>query len=98
MAVYTATDPETDTTDLKWSLSGTDASDFYIGNQSGGTPGRLTFKEKPDYEKPAASNNLYRVTVEVSDGKLKATQTMTVMVDRHGGGWRSRRCRRLHPG
>ena len=29
---------------------------------------------------PAASNNLYRVTVEVSDGKLKATRPMTVMV------------------
>ena len=82
VAVYTATDPETDeATDLKWSLSGTDASDFYIGNQTGGTPGTLTFKEKPDYEKPAASNNLYRVTVEVSDGKLKATRLMTVMVE-----------------
>ena len=34
----------------------------------------------PDYEMPAASNNLYRVTVEVSDGKLKATRPMTVMV------------------
>ena len=29
---------------------------------------------------PAASNNMYRVTVEVSDGKLKATRPMTVMV------------------
>ena len=29
---------------------------------------------------PAASNNLYRVTVEVSDGELKATRPMTVMV------------------
>ena len=29
---------------------------------------------------PDASNNVYRVTVEVSDGKLKATRPMTVMV------------------
>ena len=39
---------------------------------------QLTFKEVPDYEKPAASNNLYRVTVEVSDGKNKVTRPMTV--------------------
>ena len=65
---------------LVWSLTGPDASDFNIGNQDGGAPGTLTFKEMPDYEMPAASNNLYRVTVEVSDGKLKATRPMTVMV------------------
>ena len=79
VAVYTAdADPEGNT--LVWSLTGTDATDFYIGNQENGTLGHLTFKEMPDYEKPAAANNLYRVTVEVSDGKLKATRPMTVMV------------------
>ena len=82
VAVYTAGDPETtNATDLVWSLTGPDASDFNIGNQDDTvTAGTLTFKEKPDYEMPAASNNLYRVTVEVSDGKLKATRLMTVMV------------------
>ena len=79
VATYTAgADPEGD--DLVWSLTGADGTDFYIGNQTGSTPGTLTFKEKPDYEKPAASNNIYRVTVEVSDGKLKATRPMTVTV------------------
>ena len=79
VAAYTAgADPDGD--DLVWSLTGADASDFYIGNQTEGVPGTLTFKEMPDYEKPAASNNVYRVTVEVSDGKLKATRPMTVMV------------------
>ena len=79
VATYDAgEDPEGN--DLVWSLTGTDASDFNIGNQEGGTPGRLTFKEMPDYEKPAASNNVYRVTVEVSDGKLKAMRPMTVKV------------------
>ena len=34
----------------------------------------------PDYENPAASNNVYRVTVTVSDGKLSATRPMTVTV------------------
>ena len=81
VAVYTATDPETTTaTDLVWKLTGSDAGDFNIGNQTGATAGQLTFKEEPDFEKPAAANNLYRVTVEVSDGKLKATRSMTVMV------------------
>ena len=65
---------------MVWKLSGSDATDFHIGNQDGGTLGQLTFKEMPDYEMPAASNNLYRVTVEVSDGKLKATRPVTVMV------------------
>ena len=78
VAAYTATDPEED--DLVWSLTGPDASDFNIGNQPDGDPGQLTFKEIPDYEMPAASKNMYRVTVEVSDGKNKATRPMTVMV------------------
>ena len=79
VAVYTANDLD-DGAALVWSLTGPDASDFNIGNQLDGDPGQLTFKESPDYEMPAASNNLYRVTVEVSDGKLKATRPMTVMV------------------
>ena len=62
MAADTASDPETtDAAELVWSLSGPDATDFNIGNQEGGSRGTLTFKEKPDYEMPAASNNLYRV-------------------------------------
>ena len=80
VASYTASDPETSAADLLWSLTGTDASDFNIGNQEAGTLGVLTFKEVPDFEKPAATNNLYRVTVTVSDGKLKATRAMTVTV------------------
>ena len=79
VATYTA-DADPDGDDLAWSLTGADASDFNIGNQTGATPGTLTFKEMPDYEKPAASNNVYRVTVEVSDGKLKAMRPMTVTV------------------
>ena len=75
VANYAATDPETDAADLVWSLTGTDASDFEISDI-----GVLTFKEMPDYEKPAASNNVYRVTVKVSDGKLSDTRPMTVTV------------------
>ena len=78
VATYTAADVDDDT--LTWSLTGTDASDFNISNEEDNTPGELTFKEMPDYEKPAASNNVYRVTVNVSDGKLSATRPMTVTV------------------
>ena len=53
-----------------------------IGNQDDGTPGELTFKEKPDFEKPVDSNrdNVYMVTVQVSDGKLTGTRAMVVTV------------------
>ena len=82
---YTASDPETtDDDDLVWSLTGPDASDFNIGNQEGATTlGELTFKEKPDFEKPVDANkdNVYMVTVKVTDdGKLTGTRQMLVTV------------------
>jgi len=56
---------------LTWSLTGADAGKFDIGNQTGGTPGQLTFKTAPNYESPgdADGDNDYQVTVVVSDGK-----------------------------
>ena len=72
---YIASDPETDAADLVWSLTGADAGDFEISDD-----GVLTFKEVPDFEKPAASNNVYQVTVKVSDGKLSDTRDVTVTV------------------
>ena len=74
VATYAASDVDEGDT-LMWSLTGTDASDFDISED-----GVLTFKEMPDYENPAASNNVYQVTVTVSDGKLSATRPMTVTV------------------
>ena len=54
---------------VSWSLSGPDAARFDIGNQTGGTPGALTFKAQPDFESPADAdgNNVYEVTVMASD-------------------------------
>ena len=82
---YTASDPETtDDDDLVWSLTGPDASDFNIGNQEGATTlGELTFKKKPDFEKPVDANkdNVYMATVKVTDdGKLTGTRQMVVTV------------------
>ena len=65
---YTADDPETqDTNDdsvSTWSLSGVDEGKFSIS-----AVGLLTFKAKPDFEKPGDvnSDNVYEVTVEAVD-------------------------------
>ena len=79
---YTASDPETDGSELTWSLAGSDKDDFHIGNQEGGTLGTLDFMEKPDFEKPVDSNrdNVYMVTVQVSDGNLTGTRAVVVTV------------------
>ena len=50
---YTVTDEDgvDDATDLKWSLSGADASKFDI-SEIGGATRTLSFKANPDYESP----------------------------------------------
>ena len=70
MQTYTASDPESDS--LTWSLAGDDAGDFTIS-----AAGALTFNAAPDFEIPADGDpengdnpdNIYKVTVQVSDGK-----------------------------
>ncbi len=92
VSTYTA-DPEVSgtacaDTACTWSLKGADAGDFNIGNQTGGTPGQLTFKEAPNFEMPADANgdNVYMVTVVVTDagiegkGKLSAERDVVVTV------------------
>ena len=76
LATYAATDVDQGADDsspdtLTWSVTGADAGKFNIGNQTGGTPGVLTFKDQPDFESPGDANgdNDYKVTVVVSDGK-----------------------------
>ena len=72
-----ATDPENDT--LTYSLSGTDQDDFIIDPSSGA----LAFANTPDHESPtdADTNNVYQVTLEVSDGNANtATQALTITV------------------
>ena len=77
---YTAEDPDVGAPASTWSVGGADGSKFNIGNETGGTPGELKFKKKPDYEKPTDANkdNVYEVTVQASDGKK--TGMMKVMV------------------
>ena len=82
VGTYTASDPETESGELTWSLAGSDKDDFHIGNQEGGALGTLAFREKPDFEKPVDSNrdNIYMVTVQVSDGNLTGTRAVVVTV------------------
>ena len=67
---YTAADPESDA--LTWTLGGDDAGDFNISSD-----GALTFQSVPDFENPAdeGGDNVYNVTVQVSDGKDEAGGT-----------------------
>ncbi len=67
VTTYSATDPEGD--EITWGVAGADASRFTIS-----AAGELTFNSPPDYEKPRDANNdnVYEVTVTVSDGNLTA--------------------------
>ena len=76
---YTSSDPEEG--DLTWSVSGTDGDYFEFATPTTGT---LTFKATagPDYEKPADANNnnVYEITLEVSDGTNTAKMDVNVTV------------------
>ena len=69
---FVGDDPEIpgndNTADLTWTLTGTDADDFSIGNDDD-DPGVLKFREKPNFETPTDSDrrNTYDVTVEATD-------------------------------
>ena len=58
-----ADNPEDDTSST-WSVAGADSGKFDISDM-----GDLTFKAKPDFEKPGDANtdNVYEVTVVAAD-------------------------------
>ena len=72
---YFARDVDAASTTFTWSLAGTDNGDFDISNQ-----GDLTFRNTPNFERPADSvgNNEYLVMVRASDGSLTGTKNVTV--------------------
>ncbi len=79
LSTYSATDPEDTTSDItRWSVAGRDGADFTINEA-----GELTFRNPPDYERPADSNrdNTYEVTVRASDGRYYGTLNVTVTVE-----------------
>ena len=75
---YLATDPEGSSATFTWSVSGTDYGDFNIDRNTG----VLTFRNTPDYERPADynGNNEYLVQVRASDGQYTGTLNVTVTV------------------
>ena len=77
VATMTATDPDAGATKA-WSISGTDAALFQID----GTTGALTFIGAPNYENPqdAGGDNVYDLTVSVSDGTNTTAQAVAVTV------------------
>ena len=78
VATVVATDADADTT-LSYSISGgSDAAKFQINAATGA----LAFKTAPNFEAPAdvGGNNVYNVTVQVSDGSLTDTQALAVTV------------------
>ena len=78
---YVGDDPEEDA--LTWSLTGEDANDFTISSNATTSNGELKFRNVPDFENPADEDNddndgtmpdnVYKVTINVRDGKINTT-------------------------
>ena len=80
VATLTATDTDTDTAQLTWSIpaaGGVDGDAFSLTEA-----GELTFATAPDYETAADTDedNVYEVTVQVSDGVNATTAALEVTV------------------
>jgi Ca2+-binding RTX toxin-like protein len=78
VTAVTATDADAGSTLTYSIVGGADASHFTINASTGA----LSFVSAPDYETPtdAGGNNIYDVTVQVSDGTLTDTQAIAVTV------------------
>ena len=78
VADYSAADPEGVTGTFTWSLSGDDAGDFILHEDAGG----LTFRTPPDYDNPADADedNIYLLTIGVTDGDLPGSINVEVTV------------------
>ena len=72
-----ATDPDAGAV-LTWSLTGTDAALFNIS----ATTGAVSFNTAPNFEAPAdaGGNNVYDITLRVSDGTVITTQAVAITV------------------
>ncbi len=78
VTTVTATDPDAGTV-FTYSISGgADAARFSIDSSTGA----LSFVSAPDYEAPADADgdNVYQVTVRVSDGALFSSQALTINI------------------
>src|SRR5690606_33386238 len=84
--VYTAAASDADGDALSFALAGgADAALLQIS-----PAGALSFRAPPDFEVPADANrdNVYEVTISVSDGRATATRAVRIAVtDSVGGGF-----------
>ena len=80
VATLTATDADTPDANLTWSIPSGAAGGADGGRFTLSSTGVLAFASAKDFENPddADTNGSYEVTVEVSDGALKATADLTV--------------------
>ena len=78
VTTVTASDPDPGTLFTYSIVGGADAAQFTIN----ATTGVLSFVAAPNFEAPtdAGGNNVYDVTVQVSDGSLTDTQAIAVTV------------------
>ncbi|WP_420625273.1 cadherin domain-containing protein [Candidatus Poriferisodalis sp.] len=84
-AIFTARDPEdTGAAVTSWRLAGSDAGDFEI-TATGQNSAQLTFRNTPDYDRPADSgrNNEYLVTIRAYNGSTYGSLEVTVTVTDH---------------
>ena len=77
-AVTTVSGSDVDGNTLTYSLSGADAASFTLASSGGA----LAFSEAPNFESPASENgdNVYEVTITVSDGSRSDSESITVTV------------------
>ena len=86
LSTYSATDPEDpDAAITRWSVSGRDGGDFTItdtSEQTGQNTAELTFRNVPDYDRPADANrdNEYVLTIRAYNGSTYGSLDVTVTV------------------
>ena len=81
-AAFTAQDPEdTSAAVTSWRLAGSDSGDFTITG-TGQNSAQLTFRNAPDYDRPADSNrdNEYLVAIRAYNGSTYGSLDVTVTV------------------
>ena len=77
VATFSASDQDGNA--IEWGKKGDDEGDFVVTASEDGLSATLTFKDQPNFEKPADANvdNVYKVTVTASGGEIEVEVTVT---------------------
>jgi hypothetical protein len=81
-AVVTFTIADEDTAEVTTTISGDDGAQFSLANEDGDATVDLAFTTAPDYSSPSdlGANNVYNITLTVSDGIDETAQSITITV------------------